>query len=330
MLLRSIRGTVVAGRETDFVAACRQQVAERGRAQGLVSFFAGYRRIEGLDRFVLAAVWDTEADAVQSAGDAQTPTVVDILDGIAHIESFDVYSTILPPFRGIVDAPGGVVRVTTARVSFDARERMLSWLRNPSRGRTANVQRLMLGWALGERQLPDEDAMEVLAVSAWPSPLVIEAIADPGRKGEPIYTDVDEFASDSHVEQFQAIGLELPDVMSDLGSRRVICARFGTREAADDAAAALTAAVASPGEANISVAPLGAPGTASDVRAFIVVARVAINEYVRAERLIADRDGEVILAQAEERATLEHAAGGGLEPASFAPQTLSPRYSPAG
>ena len=78
------------------------------------------------------------------------------------------------------------------------------------------------------------------------------------------------------------------------------------------------------------MAPLGAPGTASDVRAFIVVARVAINEYVRAERLIADRDGEVILAQAEERATLEHAAGGGLEPASFAPQTLSPRYSPAG
>lgn len=310
MLLRVIRGTVAAGRETDFIAVCRQQVSDLGRAPGLAAFISGYRRVAGIDQFILAATWDSIEQAESVAGTQGRPVVAERLAGIATVESFDVYTVIEPVFRGIVDAPGGVVRFTTGTVPNEARSQMLAWLRDPGRERVKDIQHLMLGWAVGERPIDGSDAIEVVGASAWPSQLVIEAIADEGRTDAPLYAEADRFAADFHVEVYRAIGLDLPDAMADIGSRRVIAARFRSREAADVAAGALAAVVAQPREAHISVAPLGAPGARSDGE-HVLVARVALDEYARAERLIADRGGEVILAQRE---TIVHPDGSGAEP----------------
>jgi hypothetical protein len=262
MLLRLIRGNVIVGREADFVAVCRQQSIDRARAPGLIAFLPGYRRVDGHEQFVMAAVWDTEADAIQAGGDVDRPAVVDIFDGIAAVETFDVYSVVEPAFRGIVDSPGGVIRVTTTRVSRDTADAMFRWLAAQPRGRVSTAQRLLLGWVLGTRVVPDTEETEVVAVSAWPSPLVIEAIADPDRAGAPLYADIDQFGADVSVEQYRAVALELPETLSDVGSRRVIAARFDARAAADAAAAALTASIASPHDAQISVAGGGAAGAA--------------------------------------------------------------------
>jgi len=325
MLLRLIRGNVAAGREADFVAMCRQQAIDRARAQGLVSFFTGYQPAAGHDKFVMAAVWDSEADAVQAGGDAHQPAIVAIFDGVATVESFDVYDIIEPAFRGVVDAPGGVVRVTTARVSSGGLKELLHWLVAQPRGRASTTQRLLLGWALAQRQLGDSEEIEVVAVTAWPSPLVIEAVAEPGRTGATLYADIDRFTDDVRVEQYRVVALELPDALSDVGSRRVIAARFDSGAAADAAAAGLHAALGSPQEANISVAPLGAPGAPADALSFIVVARVSISEYARAERLIAQLSGEVILSQPD---TTEKVATKSSDE-SFPALSPAPGLSPA-
>ena len=326
MLLRVIRGTVSEGRENDFVAVCRQQVADLGRAPGLTAFISGYRRVDGVDRFILASTWTSDEQAIHAAGSIDSPIAAQRLAGVATVETVDVYEVIEPSFKGIVDAPGGVVRFTTGRVVVANRTRMLSWLQNPRRDRAKDIQHLMLGWAVGERATPDGQAVEVVAVSAWPSPLVIEAIADPGRAGAPLYAEIDEFASDFRVEVYRAIGLELPDEMSDIGTRRVIAARFRAHDAADAAARALSAAVARPREAQISVAPLGAPGEAASDGSYVLVARVAINEYSAAERLISDKGGEVILAQRE---TIVSRDGGGAEAIAVTSPGLAPGLSGA-
>jgi hypothetical protein len=299
MLLRVIRGTVSAGRESDFVAVCRQQVADFGRAAGLVAFISGYRRVDGVDEFVLGSTWESDELAASVAGAADNPVAAGRLSGIATIGRLDVYDVVEPAFRGIVDAPGGVVRFTSGKVANEDHARMISWLRNPRGDRAKDIQHLMLGWAVGERPTDDGTGVEVVALSAWPSPLVIEAIADPNRSQAPLYAEIDDFAADFHVDVYRAIGLELPDAMADIGSRRVIAARFSERQAADEAALALTGAVARPHDAHISVAPLGAPGQAASDGSYVLVARVAINEFGRAERLIADQGGEVILSQRE-------------------------------
>ena len=103
----------------------------------------------------------------------------------------------------MVDAPGGILRFSTGRVSNSDRDGLLAWLRNPPRDRVQDIQRLMLGWAMGERPAPDGESIEIVAVTAWPSPLVIEAIADPGRPGAPLYSEIEDFATDFHVDQYR-------------------------------------------------------------------------------------------------------------------------------
>src|SRR5947208_1622305 len=147
MLLRVIRGNVVAGREADFIAICREQVSGGARSPGLAAFFCGYQRNDGVDRFVLASVWDSEEDAAQVGGDPSHPRVADIAAGVATIESAIHYSALDPIFHGIVDAPGGVIRLSSARVSRDGRDGLLNWLRSQPRQRVANTQQLLLGWA---------------------------------------------------------------------------------------------------------------------------------------------------------------------------------------
>jgi hypothetical protein len=297
MPLRIITGTVMAGHENDFVVICRQQVADRNRLEGLGAFIAGYRRVDGLDRFVLAATWDTDEDASRVAGNAGNLTAAKVLTGVATVDSFDVYDVLEPRFRGIVDAPGGVVRVSRSRVPAQSHDAMLTFLRKPPRDRSLHMDRLLLGWMVGERSASDGGGSEVVAISAWPTPLVIEAVADSDRPGAPLFSDIDSFATDFQTDQYRAIELQLPEENPELAAGRVIAARFGTVEAAQEAAQALSAAIGVPRDPNIAVAPLGVPGRASDVRSFILVARLTIKDFARAERLIADQGGEVILSQ---------------------------------
>jgi hypothetical protein len=320
MLLRVIRGIVSAGREDDFVAVCRDQVTDLGRAPGLLAFISGYRRVDGFDQFIVASSWESDEKATSALGEVTSPIARYLLAGVATVSNVDVYEVIEPAFRGIVDAPGGVVRFTSGTVATDDRARMLAWLRNPRRDRANNIRHVMLGWAVGQRAGSNGDSIEVVAVSAWPSPLVIEAIADPGRSGAPLYAEIDDFAADFHVEVYRAIGLELPDAMADVSSRRVIAARFRARDTAEVAAKALSGAVARPREAHISVAPLGAPGEATNDGSYVLVARVAINEYGGAERLISDNGGEVILAKRE---TNFEPDGGGADAISIAAENRS-------
>jgi len=328
MLLRIFKGTVLSGRETDFVALCRQQVADRGRSAGLVTFMPGYRRVGGADRFILAASWESEAAAIEGGGEHDRPIVADVVAGIGVVESVQLYDVIPPIFRGIVDAPGGVVRAVYTRVPRDARDRLVAWIGQPRRRRQVEAQRLLLGWAMGEREVPGTGEVDLVAVSAWPSPLVVESVADPGRDGQSIFEAVDEFAPETRAEQYRAIGLELPDELADLGSRRLLAARFATREQADGAASSLGAMLAASDHPDVSVAPLGAPGMASDRSAFVVVARVSLAELGRAERLIADQGGDVILSQRETPGGRDSAVEAETPPKLGDPG-LTPGLSPA-
>ncbi len=295
MIIRLIRGRVLAGRESDFVHLCREQVADGARAPGLISFFPGYHRVDGRDRFVLASTWDSAESAEAVAGAPESPRARTVLADVAELENVEVYEAIEPTFRGIVDAPGGVVRVSTAFVQTGRRADLFSWL--AANGQSRQPQRLVLGWAMGERQVNGRD--QILAVSAWPSQLVIEALSEPGSATGLLFANAEDFVSEVAVEQYQAIGLELPDELADVGARRVLAARFATRELADAAGAALVRDVPQAGDAPISVAPLGAPGTATDVASWILVVRVSMADYPRAERLIADHHGDVVLATRE-------------------------------
>ena len=103
----------------------------------------------------------------------------------------------------------------------------------------------------------------------------------------------------------------------------MIAARFATRSAADLAAASLSVTVSPAIGTQISVAPLGAPGSASQDGSFILVARVQVNEYARAERLIADHGGDVILSQRERLEGLETSSGQSGQTQAITPPDLA-------
>jgi hypothetical protein len=274
-------------------------------------------RVSGEDQFLFATVWESAEAAERSAGRPAQLTASAVLAEVAQVDSVLVYDALEPVFRGIVDAPGGVVRLTTAQLVPGMRPALVAWLADQARSR--QPQRLVLGWATGERQV--DGRHEMVGVSAWPSQLVVEALSEPGAAEGLLYADAGQFVTDVVVESYRAIGLDLPSELSDIGARRVLAARFDEREPADVSAVALAAAIPSAKEMPLSVAPLGAPGTASDVKSWILVVRVSVADYPRAERLIADHGGEVILAAREASSADEEPAAaadsdlGGLSPA---------------
>lgn len=288
MLLRVATGKVASGRENEFVAICRAQVAADGRAPGLVAFIPGYRRSDGLEQFVLVSTWQTDEDALRVAGPAERSRATTVLGDVATIERIDHYDLIEPAFAGLVDAPGGVVRVTSAFLKTGMRDDFLGWLYEQSR--TSPTRELVLGWALGERVV--DGRHQVISVSVFPSPLVIEALIEPGREQAPLVTGADGFVDDVKVETYRTIGLDLPAEMADISARRILAARFATHAQCETASTALAARIASAAEVPIAMAPLGAPG--SDIPSWILVARVSAADYPSAERLIADSAGDVV------------------------------------
>jgi quinol monooxygenase YgiN len=297
MLLRIVRGRVLEGRENSFVELSRRQVAEGARSPGLLTFMGGYRRVGGTDEFVLISTWESEEAARQTAGGERSPRAAQILEGTAVIERVESYTLRPPVFRGILDAPGAVIRVSEARIRPGKRDALYSWLEQQDR--TMRTTRLLLGWALGEREVDGEYL--VAAVSAWPSPLMIEALAEPGRQDRSLFAAVDEFVEDITLVQYQALELELPTQLADVGSRRVVAARFDSETDAQKARDALSSNAESANEAGISVARLASDLRPPEERAdhHVLVARVSLADYPQAERLIADHGGQVILAADE-------------------------------
>ena len=302
-LLRVVRGRVLPGKEADFIERCREQVAKGARAPGLLAFMCGYRRVEGRDQFVLISTWASAQDVARTAGSAGQSRASQTLADVAEVESIDHYDLLKPIAEGILDAPGGVLRLTTANIRPNKHDDLFRWLHE--RRRAFRAEQLMLGWAIGERTAGSQQ--QAIAASAWASPLVIEALADPGRAGKSLFAAVDEFVTDTVVEQFQAIELRLPEGLADLSSRRLIAARFASRESAGVAQQALAENLESTSETPISLAPMGSPGSAPD-QAHLLVARVSMADYGPAERIIVDHEGEIVLATTE-RAPMEDVGG---------------------
>jgi quinol monooxygenase YgiN len=298
MLLRIVRGRVHDGRTSAFVDVCRQQVAGGARSPGLITFMGGYRRVGGGEEFALMSAWESERAAASATGGSESPRVAANLKDVATIETVEVYQLHPPVFRGILDAPGAVIRVIQATVKPGKRDALYAWL--DQKEREIKTTRLLLGWALGERLVKGE--YQVSAVSAWPSPLVIESLAEPGRAGMTLFAAVDEFITDLRLSQYQAIELQLPLGLADVGLRRVLAARFDSESAANVARDALTSTAESASEAGISIARLAsdiglavAPGTDRHV----LVARISLADYPQAERMITDHGGQIILAADE-------------------------------
>jgi hypothetical protein len=259
---------------------------------------AGYQRIGGIDRFVLASSWSSEEDERRVAGAPEEPKSAAVMSGVGFIDTVERYTLLEPVFEGMLDAPGAVLRLTTATLRPGQREPLLAELF--SRRREMRRE-MILAWALGERER--DGKVELMAISAWPSQLVVEAISEPGRAGTLLFAAFDEFVTDTTLESYQAIELQLPESLADLGTRRVLAARFDSRSAAEDAQAALKR-IDSAGDSPVSVAPLGSPGRAPIDGQHVLVARVGMLDAARAERLIADHGGEVILASNERLPTV--------------------------
>jgi hypothetical protein len=297
MLLRVIRGRVLPGRSHDFVEVCRQQVAEGARSVGLLTFMGGYRRVGGVDEFVLASSWESEEAATSVTGDDTNLRAALNLRDVATIESVERSELHAPIFRGILDAPGAVIRVIEAKLRPGMHDALFSWL--DQKEREIRATRLVLGWIIGDRVVDGEQ--RIVSIAAWPSPLMIEALTETGREGQPIFAALDEFVSDVSIAQYQSIEVELPSRLADVGSRRILAARFDSESAANDARETLTEAAATANEAGVSVARLASDRASGDdsLDSHVLVARVSLAEYPLAERMIGDAGGQIILAADE-------------------------------
>jgi hypothetical protein len=256
----------------------------------------GFRRVGHDDEFLLASTWESSAAAAPVVGaDDTQPYVATNLRDIAVVDHLDRYTVHPPVFRGILDAPGAVIRVIRAVIREGRRDDLYRWLFNKER--EIRGQRMVLGWAMGDR--PVDGRYDVIAISAWPSPLTIEAVAEPGRTGTAIFAAVEEFVTDITLEQYQSLELDLPQRLSDVASRRVLVARFGSASAANQARDALADTAKSAAEAGISVARAASAGGINDDDSHVVVARVSHAEWLDVERVIVDYDGQIIHAADE-------------------------------
>jgi hypothetical protein len=299
MLLRITRGRVLPGREEHFIAISRQQVEQGARSPGLLAFMGGYRRIEGTDEFILVSSWLDDESVVRSVGDRpiEQPRSSDVLADVATIEQVDHYTMLEPIHRGMLDAPGAVLRYATATLQPGRLPDLLRWMKE--KDREINATRILLGWALGHRV---ERGREVVAsVSAWASPLQIEAVAEEGRAaGGALFAAVEQFVTDISVANYQAIELKLPAALADLGGRRLIAARFSSAEAAAEAKATLEQRFESAREAGVFTARLGSAGHQGEQ--LVLVARITLAEHAHAQRQIVDLGGQVLYETDEARA----------------------------
>lgn len=294
-LLRVVRGRILDGKRPEFMDVCRSQVAGGARSVGLLSFMGGFRRVDEGNDFILASTWESDAAAAPVVGaDDAHPNVASNLRDIAVVDHLDRYTVRPPVFRGILDAPGAVIRVVHATIREGRRDDLYRWLYQKER--EIRGRRMVLGWAMGDR--PTDGRHEVIGITAWPSPLTIEAVAEPGRTGTAIFAAVEEFVTDITLQQYQSLELDLPHRLSNVAGRRVLVARFGSESAANQARDALADTAKSAAESGISVARAASAGL-EEGDSHLIVARVSHAEWLDVERVIVDNDGQIIHAADE-------------------------------
>ncbi|HEY7599346.1 MAG TPA: antibiotic biosynthesis monooxygenase [Candidatus Limnocylindrales bacterium] len=293
MPLRLFHGRVTAGREADFIELLRRGVERESPAPGLLSYMCGYRREGGVDRFLLASAWESEADIERAVGPDPLghPNTLVKMAGLIELDSVAHYELIRPLPSGILDAPGAVIRQTHCYVKPGRFEELRDWLAR--KARDIDASHVMLGWMLGWRR--QGERIEGVGVSAWPSPLQYEAVADAGLASTILFREMEDFVTDFSVEVYQAIELQLSSRLASLGGRRLIVARFDSSGAADQARLVLSDRLAPNDGSDVSVARLAGPADAQ-----VFVARVMLADHAVAERLIHDHGGE-ILFEADER-----------------------------
>jgi hypothetical protein len=289
MPLRLFRGRVTPGREEDFITLLRNGIEREAPAPGLQTFMAGYRRVDGVERFILASAWDSDADLRRAVGDdpLERPNTLDKIAGVAEAESIDHFELIEPRPSGLLDAPGAVIRATHCYVRPGQFDALRAWLSR--KAREIDQGHALLAAMLGWRSVGDR--IEGVGVSAWPSRLQYEAIADAGLANSMLFRDMEQFVSDFEVEVYQAIELRLSPRLQAHGGRRLIVARF---ESADTAATARSQLLTrgEPSDAEVSIASMAASGGEGDTQVF--VARVRLAEHAQTERLIADHGGQIV------------------------------------
>jgi hypothetical protein len=302
MPLRLFCGRVIAGREDDFIDMLRRGVERESPAPGLLSYMCGYRREEGVDRFLLASAWNSEEELVAAVGKdpLRHPDALDKMAGVIEAEQIEHFELVRPLPAGILDAPGAVIRMSRAVVRPGRLEALLAFLARKQR--EIDAAKLLLGWMIGWRQRGDR--MEWAGVSAWPSPLQFEAIADSGLADSMLFAELDELITDFRLEVYQAIELQLSEKLASWGGRRLIVARFDSPDAAALARQVLTERLGDGAGSDVTVARLAS--RAADAQVF--VARVQLGDHAAAERLITDHGGE-ILYEAD-----EGLPSGGLSP----------------
>ena len=258
--------------------------------RGLLSYMPGYRRVERSDHFIMASTWLDEASVVEAVGKQpiERPSSAGVMAGVAEFEEVVHYDLLEPIHRGLLDAPGAVLRSIEATVAPGRLDDLLRLVRDIDR--ELHVLRMVLGYAIGVRTV--DGVQRVHSVAAWASPLQIEELAEEGRAGKTMFAALDELISDVTIVQYQAIELKLPEELADTGGRRIIAARFPTRAAAGRATAAIEMGFPSAGEAGVFVARLG--GTTGKGEQHVLVARMTLSDTFGAERLIADLGGQVL------------------------------------
>ena len=104
MPLRLFCGRINPGREEDFITLLRNGVEREAPAPGLQSFMAGYRRVDGVEKYILASAWQSEADLRRSLGDDPlvNPNTLAKIEGVATAERIDHYELIQPAPSGIL------------------------------------------------------------------------------------------------------------------------------------------------------------------------------------------------------------------------------------
>lgn len=289
MLLRIVRGRVFPGQQEQFAERVRGfTTSEVTGMHGLLGFMGGYRREGSCERFVLVSTWESAHAVSDSLGPAPlaTPRSVGVLADVALIDGVEHFDLLGPIHRGVLDA-GGVIRITEAAIRPGARGRLFTFI--AQKGREIDASRLLLALAVGERV--EDGSTHMIGISAWASSMVVEAVADPHRDGQSLFSALDDLVEHVTVEAYRSIPLGLPEALPNLGGRRILLARFPTRMDADRAAARVEATIPTSQDAGVAVAPLAV----ADVgETHVLVARVGTDELARVERLIGDLGGEVI------------------------------------
>jgi hypothetical protein len=214
---------------------------------------------------------------------------------VARVERVDHYELIPPIDRGVLDAPGAIVRVLDARVRGRQGPAFAQFVR--SKHDELLATRLMLGFQFGRRIDPSGE--HVTGVSSWSDSLTRAQAADPGWTGGPLFSVLPRFLEEMVVEEYEAIPFDLPQHLHHRGGRRILGARFLDEAGARTAVTAIRDQVRDADEPGLFVDTAGSTGQDGGDPGTLLVVRVMLRSAARVERIIRDTGGDLLPASGE-------------------------------